>query len=208
MKTPTTKTLTSGSYQIKDDGNYTVTLNLKNGDKITKTFLLKNGYDFSQGINATTWNPSANDPKSGYLNIYLNENFANDLKKNFYEDPGTQGLLTYLTYKIVKSVLWTDLVSDKKLNISIENLLGKGFDDYFNKLDFALIRPKGGDFGNYQYALQNKITKLNPTKGLLFHIHLNGYTWDNFPTPTKSTQPNKANNYQTNYWDESLFNQN
>ena len=29
--TPTTKTLTSGSYQIKDDGNYTVTFSLNNG---------------------------------------------------------------------------------------------------------------------------------------------------------------------------------
>ena len=66
----------------------------------------------------------------------------------------------------------------------------------------------------FSYALQAKINNLNPgkshvpKKGLIFKIHLNsGYVWDNWPGYPNAPKNPIGPGYETNYWDQVLFNQ-
>ena len=204
-KTPKTKTLTSGNYQIKNDGNYTVIFHLKNGDvsnikenPLQETFVLKTGYDFSQGINAATW-----DPTTSYLNIYLNEAIANNIKTVDTKSQRPIALLLSYISNIYGTTSWNDILSNKTLENWFNDAVGSNI---FNNLDVSLVEPqKGGSLVNWSNALSNKIKNLNPQKGLMFHIHENNGKWDNLPNPI--TPPSEPN-YLTNYWDEVLFNQN
>ena len=126
-KTPTTKTLTSGSYQIKDDGNYTVTFSLKNGDTITNTFFLKNGYDFSQGINAATW-----DPTTSYLDIYLNQAVVNNIINNWINHFAREDLLSYIN----RIKLWNELFTNKRLKDWMASTFNKSI---FENLDDHIL---------------------------------------------------------------------
>ena len=126
--TPTTKILTSGNYQIKDDGSYAVSFSLRNGDTIKKTFLLKNGYDFSQGVDTTTMNKTpmldVNNNPIYDLDIAIDGAKANTLQN--YIQPGAEGdldsVLDDLTSKEAMSGdPWVDSFSQNNLKQNIEN---------------------------------------------------------------------------------------
>ena len=236
--TPTTKTLTSGSYQIKDDGNYTVTFSFKDGTTApyTQRFLLQNGYDFSQGLDMVTY-----DPATSMLDIYfkLNQAELNHLELNWYNHPEADpGLLLYwLNYHTIEKTktFYRDLLSNDNLMNDIKNFIATPCpkppkpspkpknpanpNATFNLLNRDITYPPIADETDYGYALQNKIKSLNPTKGLVLKLKI-----DQSRNITRSENPSLGelplnpyckekektfpSTYYSNYWDQVLFNQN
>ena len=215
--TPTTKTLTSGSYQIKDDGNYTVTFSLKNGKTVTKHFLLKNGYDFSQGINAATY-----DSSTSMLDIYFSQAYVPFLEKEWYtHGAASTYLLDWIRDYAIKGGTWSSLLSP---NISLDTLIEQFIPtppkevSTFKQIDPQITFPStGAREDDYAWGLQNKVNKMKPTKGLVLKLKMDidrGITQTNSPTlgelplTPKTSGSAQDQDFQTNYWDQVLFNQN
>ena len=225
--TPTTKTLTSGSYQIKDDGNYTVTFSFKDGTTAdySQRFLLQNDYDFSQGINAATW-----DPTTRMLDIYFNQAITSYIINSWADPHGpgaTANLLDWMNqYLTPTGDVWNNLISSKKENLqdSINNFIPKTSrtpkqkdpKTTFDLLDQTVTCPTiGHTESNYRFGLVNRLTSLSPTKGMYFQLKIDQYrniTQANNPSlgeiPLSPITSGSAQSFQTNYWDQILFNQN
>ena len=110
------------NYQIKNDGNYKVTFRLKNGTVVQKDFFLKNNYDFSQGIDATIWNPVTR-----MLDIYFNQTTAYLLGHFWKEHPATIYLLNWIReLPSPFSETWKNLFAPNDyLNNTIDYLIPK-----------------------------------------------------------------------------------
>ena len=125
------KTLTSGSYQIKDDGLYTVIFYFKNGLPITETFYLKNGFDFKNGVNGLTFSKGSIDLKNNQqiwnLDLYLNGVTASELMtltgsyEPKYADDALLDVLTDSRAAYMGTKVWTDAFSNSSLKDSINN---------------------------------------------------------------------------------------
>ena len=206
--TSASQTITSGDYNIKNDGVYEVVLYLDNGTKVTKNMLLKNGYDFSQGLNTTTWNP-----KTRELDILLNKTLSDDLLHEYSMDGF--GILNFLANKS-----WTNLLTNKNIHASIDHFLGDS-PSHYTIVDDSISFPLSAfasQVKNWLNAFKVKMVALNQSpdisqrgvaqKGLVFKIHLNAdNTIANVPNANQLVQPIPQNHYQTNYWDQMLFNQ-
>ena len=201
----TKTTLTSGTYQIKNNGTYTVTFTFKNSQiaPVTKRFALQNGYDFSQGLNMTTWNPSTRE-----LDIEINKNIVNNFVGTYKSY--SKGVIA----NINDNLNWSDLFSSKRLQTSIDNIIGSShYLALNNNLSFppktlAKVEP------NWKTALLNKINDLNlstegtAAKGLIFKVIFNkDFSISNTPDSEHVVIPLKDNQFKTNYWDQILFNQ-
>ena len=226
---PVTNVITSGSYQIKNDGNYKVTFRLKNGTVVQKDFFLKNNYDFSQGINAAVWNPTTR-----MLDIYFNQITAYILENFWIDSPIILDVLDWVRELPVQTSsggTWKNLLSPYDyLDTTIDHFIPKPpvsehkqppINTYDLLNQQITIPPEGisGTLADYAYGLQNKIDSLHPTKGLVFKLNITPsrtiITADNpavgqlFTNPTNSgnVDPYLNVNFMTNYWDKVLFNQ-
>ena len=226
---PVTNVITSGSYQIKDDGNYKVTFRLKNGTVVQKDFFLKTNYDFSHGIDGAIWNPSTR-----MLDIYFNQTTAYLLTHFWYNHPENLYLLDWI--RELPSPFcetWKNLFAPNDyLDATIDYFIPKPpFSEHkglwmntYDLLDQEITYPLMGDSEtpvNYGEGLQNKIDSLQPTKGLVFKLNINLSrmikTVNNptlgqlFAKPTTSGGRSiyyDNIDFVTNYWDKVLFNQN
>ena len=192
---------------------------------------VQTGYDFSQGINAATW-----DPTTRMLDIYFNQAYANFLGSSWADEYGpgkTAYLLSWIRDYKVKGSTWSSLLNP---NIPIDALVDTFIPtpshetDTFKNLDKEVTSAEtGGRGGDYAWALQNKIAtpkkypsleyqSLNPTKGLILKLKIGtnrAITVEN--NPSLGEVPNKPyvkqkitgqdDSSYSNYWDEVLFNQ-
>ena len=152
--TPATKNLTSGSYQIKDDGNYTVTFTSKiGGNKYTNTFFLKTGYHYSHGINGLTFNQGALDSSGNQtydLDLYINGLTAKQLDKltSAYTSPfyarDFLGVLTYPLSTAMGSKVWKNSFSNQTLKNSIDSI-GNTIDSGLEKAHKLYDTLSGGN---------------------------------------------------------------
>ena len=220
----TKTTLTSGTYQIKNDGTYTLTFTFKNSQfaPVTKRFALQNGYDFSQGLNMTTWNPSTR-----YLEIKFNQKYINFLENGWHNEEGNYKLLSWLNIPITLGKNppdWIGLISQNSLLNTINNFIPTppptptqpAPDTTFNQLDRQVTWPlTGGEEDDYLWGLQNKINELNPTKGLILKLKIDNtrhISQANDPSigeiPLNPITSGEATHqFKSNYWDQILFNQ-
>ena len=226
---PVTNVITSGGYQIKDDGNYKVTFRLKNGTVVQKDFFLKTNYDFSQGIDAAVWNSATR-----MLDIYFNQITAYILEHFWIDSPIILDVLDWireLPVQMSSGEKWKNLLSPYDcLDTTIDHFIPKPpVSEHkrppmntYDLLDQQLTVPPeeiSGTLADYAYGLQNKIGSLHPTKGLVFKLNITpfrtikaadkptvGQLFIN-PITSGEVSPYDNINFMTNYWDRVLFNQ-
>ena len=122
---PVTDVITSGNYQIKNNGNYTVKFIGQGGQIMTKTFYLDTKYDFSTGFNTTTFNKTNQLDSNGNLiydlDIAIDGETAYELYN--YIQPGKEGdtdsVLDDLVSKDILDNPWKDSLSQNSLEKSI-----------------------------------------------------------------------------------------
>ena len=182
---------------------------------------IQNNYDFSQGVNAATW-----DPSTRMLEIYFSQQYANFLE-SFWADEHGPGKTAYLLdwirdYKVGEKI-WSNFLNPNP-NIQLDEIVNQFIPrpsekekQTFDLIDRqTCVPPTGAHLDDYAWGLQNKINKIKPNKGLVLKLKIDDFKRDikqaNNPSlgevPLTPITSGSTKHFQTNYWDQVLFNQN
>ena len=137
--------------------------------------VIKNGYDFTQGVNAVTWTKSKSKNISGRFNIYLNTKVEEHIKTYW---PIHNPNLDFLAFLIntSKNTIWNNIINMNKIKEDIESstkqLIGTaGYDNIQQELTTPL--PTTMQQKYWDALLVKKIdSNLNISKGSVFKLNL------------------------------------
>ena len=190
QKVDTTKTQT---IPIKDPAKTQLdTVIVVSKTNHTQTMHFIDNYQ-AKNFNAVTWNL---DTKT--LNIYFSQEYVQFIEKQWKYAIKTEGFLEWFRNN-TSSHPWYNLFSNQKFYDTLTQYLGS-YDETqpenkYSNIDTELSYPEDGHAEQYATYMVNKIAKLSPQHGIVFHIVLNNAnSIANIPSP-----------HGPNYYDQIIY---